>query len=543
MSEKYQYPYPPQQPPGYGNNNNNNNDVNDYYSNQPISQPNQPEYDYSQQQGYAPQNQQFSQPPVQDFNSKPGDGQTFEQQFKVDKPKINDPIFIVVFLAVLGGFCAVAGITLKSYSGSKSFQGGSIYDGNNGFSLNTNTMVLFAFIAVVAVVLSILYYVCARMFTRKFIIITMILNLIMAFGTAIFYLVEKYWSAGVVFLLFACVTAWCYWTMRHRIPFATLVLQTVIDVTRLHPSVLMISAIGSLVAGAFGVFFSMVLVATYVKYDPNDNNPNCSAGGCSQGKLVGLIIYITFASFYISEVIKNVIHTTICGVYGSWYYCSKSDQGMPKWPAMGAFKRSMTYSFGSISFGSLIVAFINLLRYILSSLRSANQQNGGNMMMNVVLMCAQCLVGILDWAVQYFNHYAYTYIALYGKAYLPAAKDTWQIIKSRGIDALVNDSLIGNVLKFGSLFVAYVTALLAYLYLKLTKPEYNSSGGFYPIVVAFAFVIGLQIGNITTVSIKSGVSTFFVALAKDPEVFKMSYPQIYENLVQTYPPLREKLNI
>lgn len=34
--------------------------------------------------------------------------------------------------------------------------------------------------------------------------------------------------------------------------------------------------------------------------------------------------------------------------------------------------------------------------------------------------------------------------ALYGKAYIPAAKDTWRLMKDRGIDALINDSLIGT---------------------------------------------------------------------------------------------------
>ena len=33
--------------------------------------------------------------------------------------------------------------------------------------------------------------------------------------------------------------------------------------------------------------------------------------------------------------------------------------------------------------------------------------------------------------------------ALYGKPYITAAKDTWRLFKDRGIDALVNDSLVG----------------------------------------------------------------------------------------------------
>ena len=66
------------------------------------------------------------------------------------------------------------------------------------------------------------------------------------------------------------------------------------------------------------------------------------------------------------------------------------------------------------------------------------------------------------------------------------------MIKDRGFDAIINDLLIDNVLTMGSVFVAYVTAFLAYLYLKYTNPAYNSSGGFSAPIIAFAFLIGLQ---------------------------------------------------
>lgn len=43
-------------------------------------------------------------------------------------------------------------------------------------------------------------------------------------------------------------------------------------------------------------------------------------------------------------------------------------------------------------------------------------------------------------------------MAIYGKDFCTAGKDTWRLIKSRGIDAIINDSLIGNVLGFGMIF-------------------------------------------------------------------------------------------
>jgi len=44
----------------------------------------------------------------------------------------------------------------------------------------------------------------------------------------------------------------------------------------------------------------------------------------------------------------------------------------------------------------------------------------------------------------------------------------------------------------GSLMIAYITAFLCYLYLKYTNPAYNSSGGFNAPIIAFGFLVGLQ---------------------------------------------------
>src|ERR1700760_4040185 len=129
------------------------------------------------------------------------------------------------------------------------------------------------------------------------------------------------------------------------------------DSLQLTLQVYLVSFIGGFLATAFAAWYSVTLVAIYVKYQPG-NNPACDtgAGGCGSGKVIGLVVFVTFAAYYTSEVLKNIIHVTISGVYGSWYFCS---QNFPKAATRGAFRRAMTYSFGSISFGSLVVTIIN----------------------------------------------------------------------------------------------------------------------------------------------------------------------------------------
>lgn len=109
------------------------------------------------------------------------------------------------------------------------------------------------------------------------------------------------------------------------------------------------------------------------------------------------------------------------------------------------------------------------------------------------------------------------------------------MIKDRGVDALVNECLINPVLTMGAVFVAYLSSLLAFLYLQFTRPSYNDGNAFTVVVMSFAFLIGLQIANIFLVPIKSGAATFFVAMAFDPQVLIMEHPDLWQRMIQVYP--------
>ncbi|KAH8728994.1 choline transporter-like protein [Phaeosphaeriaceae sp. PMI808] len=317
-------------------------------------------------------------------------------------------------------------------------------------------------------------------------------------------------------------------------------LQTAIDVSKKYGHTYAVSLVGGLLAAALGAWYSVTLVSIYVQYTPNQNNTQCrnGVGNCGNGKVIGLLVFVTFAMYWISEWLKNTIHTTISGVYGSWYFNPNSK---PKGATRGAFKRSVTYSFGSISLGSLIVAIIQFLRQICSAAQHSASADG-NIVGSILFCILGCLIGILNWAVEFLNRYAFSYIALYGKSYVAAAKDTWKMIKDRGIDALVNECLIGPVLSMGSTFIAYACALLAYLYLVFTSPAYNKDGGYTPVVVAFAFLIGLQICNIFTTPLSSGIDTIFVAMAWDPEVLMREHPDLYHRMIAVYPHVQQAIH-
>ncbi|KAL8735208.1 MAG: hypothetical protein Q9166_001084 [cf. Caloplaca sp. 2 TL-2023] len=472
--------------------------------------------------------------------------QTFEQAFKLDKPKYNDLWAAILLILTFLGFAAVSALSLQAYSSNKHFSGGGIYNAPNDFSLNTNTIVLFVFVLAVAFAFSSAYFTAARAFTKQFIWITGILHIVFGIGTCIYYFYRHYYSAAIVFALFSVFSIICFISWIPRIPFSVVMLQQTMDVAKGFGHVFLVSAIGGIVSVAFGAWFSVTLVAIYVKYEPSSGgtNPACSSGSrgaCSSATVIGLIVFVTFAGYWITEWLKNTIHSVMAGVYGSWFFCAGKPGGMPSGATRGAFRRSMTYSLGSISFGSLVVALINMVRQAVSIAQRQEAQEG-NIVASIAFCCLGCIIGLLDWAVQFINRYAFSHIALYGKAYIPAAKDTWTMMKSRGIDALVNDCLIGPVLTMGSIFVAYLCTLLAYLYLEFTKPAYNQGGTFTPVVMAFAFLIGLQVCQIFMTPIGSGVDTIFVASAWDPEVLMSDHPDFYQRMVSVYPKVQTMIH-
>jgi hypothetical protein len=276
-------------------------------------------------------------------------------------------------------------------------------------------------------------------------------------------------------------------------------------------------------------------IATYEKYTPG--NPSCNEGtSCSDGKVIGLIVFEVFSYLWISQVIGNVALATLAGgPYGCWYYFGPKGYGeMPKWPTLSAFGRAASLSLGSIAFGSLIVTILELIRLVLNSVRQ-NAAQDGNPCVAILACCAECFVGCLESLMEYFNRYAYIEIALYGKPYIAAAKDTFRLFRDRGITAIVNDSLVGMMITWGAYAVGLISALLAYLYLHFTHPAYNADGQYTVPVLVFAFIVGMQFCLTLGAAIEAGVSTIFVGLGEDPQVLAMRAPELFEMVRQTYP--------
>ncbi|KAK7057181.1 plasma-membrane choline transporter-domain-containing protein [Favolaschia claudopus] len=480
-----------------------------YNNNQYQSNPYQPGAPPGPSPEYATQ---YAPPPPQPFyndTKSPYENDRFKP-----KKRINDPIILVLFILQFAGFVVVSAISISSWVKDGGL-GGGLGKGNTGtsVSLNQHTVYLLLLVTAAALLLSSVY-------------------LILEFTSLRFFVL--YSTSHPVFTVIALFSVLSYFGFRSRIPLASLLLQVVIDVSKHHKSVYVVAFLALIVQALLAVWFTFAAIATYEKWTPG--NPSCATTSCSSGKVAGLIFFLTFSFLWTSQVIGNVALATLAGgPYGCWYYFGPRGEGdMPKHPTLSSFGRASTLSLGSIAFGSLIVALLELLKMILHAAQN-NANADGHPVEACLACCAACFVGIIESLVEYFNRYAYIEIALYGKPYIKAAKDTWRLLADRGVSAIVNDSLVGMTLTWGAYAVGLLSSLFAYLYLRITAPSYNADGNYTAPVLLFAFLIGLQCSLTLSSAIEAGVSTIFVGLGEDPQILAIRAPALFGLIAQTYP--------
>lgn len=319
--------------------------------------------------------------------------------------------------------------------------------------------------------------------------------------------------AGIFSILFAGLNLLFYFLWRKHIPFSATLLRWSTHTMFEYPG--MIGANFGLMFILFIkiVVFGASLVGAVMMHQNRYR---------TEGYVKGTLIYSVFWFLWTEEIIQNVSRVTSSGVFACRYFLGLHSPQAPN-PTVESFKRATTYSFGSICFGSLLVSFISFLRFLLDS------SNDGN---SIARALTDCLLSILESLLRYFNTYAFTQVAIYGKSYIEAAKSTWDLVNNSGVGAIINDNLIRSVLGLGSFVIGLVGGLSAVA----TFILYNGASEFRDYVMPFMFgTLASAVVSWCSLSIiGSGVTTFYVCLAEDPAALSRTDPDTYRKVASQY---------
>ncbi|KAK3824970.1 MAG: plasma-membrane choline transporter-domain-containing protein, partial [Benniella sp.] len=457
--------------------------------------------------------------------------------------RYNDVWATVLFLFNIGGFAALNVYSFKSYADNLANPYTVLDDGTrvatNAFAVDHSLSILVLSSIAVTFALSFGYFILIQRKTAFLVKFSFFFNIFLTVGMGILQIMSGNIFWGGLFLVSGILVLFFYKLWAKRMPFSILLLQTVTSVTRKYPGTLAVAFSGLFVQIAWSAFWIFSLAINFSVFQRTSNcRVEEGASGksklvCDNNQLYWVMLYLHFVLFWNTEVIKNVAHVTISGVFGVYYFFEGSAQGAPSSPTLGSAKRALTTSFGSICFGSLLIAFLQTLRYVLRSLKSDSDEG----LMVFLATCAECILACLESLFETFNKFAFTQVAMYGKPFVKAAHDTWELVKDRGVDAIVNDNLVGNVLGMGTLAVALTSGLYGYLFVKIVQPDFYAKEDEALAVFAVILVeilLGAVMMSVPNNVIDSGVTTTFVALAEDPQTLYRTKPDLYYAIATEY---------
>lgn len=236
-----------------------------------------------------------------------------------------------------------------------------------------------------------------------------------------------------------------------------------------------------------------------------------------RGAQYGVYFAAVLVFYWGGQATHSVCHVTYCGVFGRWYF--KADEGSALRKSFGA---ALTTSFGSICFGSFLIAAVRALAATIRLARRDAQQDG-NAVCCVILVLLECVVSCLGDILDYFSEWAYVQCAVRGVSFTQAARITYSMMTCANLFYVVQDLLIDSVVNLGALLCMLVGAAAG--------AGTGTALGATPCVVAGAVIggwSGLLAGGAAAGILSSGAKTILVLWAENPEPLQRMQPRIHE---------------
>uniref|UniRef100_A0A7S1MQC9 Choline transporter-like protein n=1 Tax=Neobodo designis TaxID=312471 RepID=A0A7S1MQC9_NEODS len=337
-----------------------------------------------------------------------------------------------------------------------------------------------------------------RAFTEQFIIIANVLVIVINAAFAAWAFARGYVVMGVIWGLIAALNAvWLYF-VRRRIPFAAVLLRTSVTLITRHYGTL-VTSFACLLAGAVYLAVWVFMGAPVFTQISDAHDNGTSVPGWVAPAVLGMLIALLWAS----QVCANVAHVTTSGVVATWYFFGEA--AMPPGPSAASAKRALTTSFGSICFGSAVVALLKTIYYFLRRAIDAIDQP-------IVECILGCILGVIERLTELFNIYAFTQVAIYGHDFVTAAKQTFALVKESGWSLIINDCLVWRSLAITNLVCSLGLCVVFWI-------------AFNPIVGLLTLAVALSVFTIFFRPVYAGIATQFVCIAENPTAMEVANPE------------------
>ena len=119
-----------------------------------------------------------------------------------------------------------------------------------------------------------------------------------------------------------------------------------------------------------------------------------------------------FGFYWMMNFVTAFGQCTLAGAFASWYFSFKKPDDVPALPLLSAFMRSF-WHVGTLAFGSLLIAIVQLLRAILDYIDRKTKETQNSVGRCVLCFC-KCCLWCLEKCIRYISKNAYILSAMFG---------------------------------------------------------------------------------------------------------------------------------
>jgi len=294
----------------------------------------------------------------------------------------------------------------------------------------------------------------------------------------------------------AIIVALAVLCLFNRIRLAIAIIKAAADYVKETPSAMLLPPVTVIVLCIFFGYWGVT--AVYLISSGDATRFEDSAFGTFEfdKDLQRLLIYHLFGLLWFNAFVIAATQFVLASSTCLWYFSQGTGQGA-KGTIRKSIHRLLRYHFGSIAFGSLILAIIQFIRIVLAYLQAQAKKMQGKegRIIKFVLGCLQCYMACFERFVKFLNKNAYIQIALTGKNFCSSAKDAFFLILRNPLRFGVVNGIGAIFIFFGKIFVAAITALIGFLV--ITKVDRYSAELYSPFIPTFImFVFAYAIGAV-----------------------------------------------
>ncbi|GMH05650.1 hypothetical protein Nepgr_007490 [Nepenthes gracilis] len=234
------------------------------------------------------------------------------------------------------------------------------------------------------------------------------------------------------------------------------------------------------------------------------------------------ILFHLFGCYWVTHFFIACSSTVIAGSVASYYWAAgETSPEIPFLPVFASMKRLVRYSLGSIALGSLVLSFVESIRFILESIRrklKVSYTVPDGWVGKAAYHSSQFSLKCIEWTIKSVNRNAYIMIAIMGKSFFESSAIATELIVNN-ILRIGKLNVIGDViLSLGKLCVSLSSALFAFLMLdthKYKSAHNKVSSPLFPVLVCWG--LGYVVATLFFKVVEMSIDTIVLSFCQDSE--------------------------